>query len=234
MAKLPQRVNRLAKQLGFPTPEAVIEAFEKDAGLAADVLVDVLDNIIAQINANSRSNVLGGYKAVKEKISKKTIVRLAKSGIDLSGNYEYLVYVKSGHSKKVNIFDRIDEGRPELPWREKPYALWSAALRRDAETKKRRINVPFPSNARVSQQGDAIAGQYPLGPDQVSASRQARGKRGKGRPMVFSRGPLAAIPAKNLYERALARAKDRLAVKGLSQYFEVIITPNRLKKGASE
>lgn len=234
MAKLPQRVQRLAKQLGMATPEEVIEAFEKDAGLAADILVDVLDNIIAQINANSRSGVLNGYKAVKEKITKKTVVRLAKSGIDLSGGYEYLVYVKSAHSKKVNIFDRIDEGRPELPKRDKPYSLWSAALRREAGSKKRRTNVPFPSNARVTERGDAIVGNYPLGPEQVSASRQARGKKGKGTPMVFSRGPLAAIPAKNLYERAEARAKDRLAVKGLSKYFEVVITPNRLKKGAKE
>lgn len=225
MGKLPGRLNRLAKQLGVPTPEDVIKLFEEDSSAAADVLVDVLDTMIKSINANSRSGVLSGYKAVKEPVG-VTRIRLAKSGIDLSGNYEWIVYVKapSDHAgAKTNVFDIIDEGRPELPYREKPYALWAAALRKQPGSKSVRTRKPFPTNARVTQSGDRVAGNYPLAASRVSASRQGRGKGERGTPMVFSRGPLALIPAKLLYERALTRAKDRLSVKGLSQYFDVVL-----------
>lgn len=229
MAQLSRRVARLAKQLGVDTLEEVQEAYTVDSNRAAQRVEEALKKVLKDLQSSSPTEVFSKYKVVKERLSDKTTLKLRKSGLEVTGTWDWLIYVEG--PDEYNLFDVLDEGRKELPYRTKPYPLWGAALR------ERKSPPPekFPSNSRVSGVGlrgsGKLAVNNPYGAGRSAAfggSERPRG--GQGDPMVFSRGPISAIKEKKLYERALERAKE--ALKGTGFEWEVIIVQRDTRGGA--
>jgi hypothetical protein len=216
--------------LNVPTPEEVRDYYRGNSEAAADSVRHSLDEFLWEIARKSRSFTMIGYKAVKVPSDKETIIKLKKSGIELNIGFTWLIYAKKSKNSTINVFDLLNEGRPRLPkkrGKKKVYVLWGAPLRSakksDAQHgSHRKIAKPkkskYPrllSNARIRDRGE-ISGDYPFSKEHSAQARagQAYGREFRGYPMVFSKGPLAAVRPKKLYERAWKRGKAALAGSG--------------------
>lgn len=214
MAQFPRRLKTLANQLGVPTPDDVKAIFEEDSETVAEIVRESLENVIKQVQSGSQTGALDGYIAVKRKADEATKLVLRNSGIDLSGNYEWIIFTapSAQHAElDLNLFNLLDRGRPALPKKQdgKPYPLWGALA-----------NVTR-SNARIQgSEGSLKAGRNPSA--QTDFRQEPRQQNQRSNLIPFTFGPIQAVPGQHLYEAALRRAKDRLTVKGLNRRWDVI------------
>lgn len=237
MAVVSRRVDKLAKRLGLVnfTRESVSSALNRDALGVANLVYNALQRQIDQINAESKTNALAGYSAKVVHVANTTKVKLFKSGVDLSGDYEYAVYVEPSGAHNafgINVFDILDAGRPALRERSKdesPYPLWGTPAR----------GKPYKeSNARISV-GGSVRG--PGGKFTIAKATSV--KRAIIRPeprkaaydadvvknLKFTHGPIAAVPAYFLYERARQAAKDEIAGAGFTLWDVIYVGPKPKK-----
>lgn len=200
---LSKGAQKLATQLNVPLPKDLSKFYSEDADKAINAVKRALELMLSEIRALSPTGVFEGYYVKVEKVGNKTKIRLPKSGVDISGQFEWLVYIQKPGGR-WNVFDILNDGRKQLPYREKPYPLWGAALRQVKSPPPAR----FPSNSRIPGAG-GFSGSNPMGLSRAAAyGGPERPRKGRGDPMVFSRGPLARIPKKFLYLRVLSRIEE--------------------------
>lgn len=244
------RVNRTLKRLGLGDLETGrVERFlSADAEDAAEIVRKSLERFIEQISKDSASDALKGYTAKKQKGTEigntRAAVRrrLQRSGAELTADIEWIVYVEasgvhqrtaSGDENGLNLFNILDSGRKRLPHRAPtapPYPLFNLGNSRFEGQR---------SGAGGASISNAAKPRYTKG--KKIAQRESRVRTPKGQPgegyihkydpnketIVFSRGPLKAMPAQNLYQRALKQAKDDLSGSGFKDWDVIYVGPLR-------
>lgn len=202
-------------------PENLGAFLIEEAELAADIVkLKIQDFIDGDLVAGSEIRSLQGYKAhVNENGS--TRVNLGGTIVNIP-NYELFVEASDAHAslaRPINVFEILDEGREELPYRgegQKPYVLWS-------NTKGR--NVPT-SNPRARGAGGKFVTQFRAQPrfDRTAPARPEPRKGPGNEPHIprsdlrgikfFTRGPLPAVPGRNLYRRMLNAIQGEIRRRG--------------------
>lgn len=218
MAKMRRRVRTLCNQLGIPLPEAVFALFEEDAEQTAEIVRLALSDILDEIKGKSSTGTLENYKAIKIPVQERQEVILPQTRFSVVGNFEWFIYVETTDpvhlALNINVFDALDQGRPALPKRrpsEGPYPMWNREFANVSDPRikgsSRRLQIGGSTQGRaVYRDTERYRTQKPPAYLEVPASM----------------GPLRAVPALNLYDAALRRAKDRISVKGLSRRWDVI------------
>lgn len=197
MAQLSKRLNTLYKQLGVPRPEDVFKLFENNSEVVAEIVREALERVLDEVRNRSRSGALKGYSAVKVKADDVKSIRLPRSGYVLPGITEWLVFVQpSPHheSLDLSVFEVLDQGRPEIKNPHGVYPLWGALI----NVQRRRIG-----DTRIEPRSPDQRGDIPF----TTVNRE---------------NWIAEVPARNLYDLALKRAKDKLTIKGLDRQWDVI------------
>jgi len=229
------RVNRSLRRLGLgDMVTGRVERFlSADAEDAAELVRKALERFVDQINDDSKSDVLKGYHAVKKKVdSNENKRRLQRSGVQLITDLDWFVFVEasaahqgtaSGSPDGLNIFNILDSGRKALPMKPKgqAYPLFNLGNNRLQGRRSGAGGASIANQARAKRVNRKTIAQ------RQSHIRTSKGQPGSGyfhtynpdeEVIIFSRGPLKAVAAKNLYERALKQAKDDLSGSGFKDW----------------
>jgi hypothetical protein len=216
MARLSKQVREWTEVIGI-SPSAIEEALTALTDTALQIVIDDVNKTITDdLQRDSQSGSFNGYYAAAETAGEKTI--------DLNGekisvpNYRVTVNPPPNHQKlKLNVFNLVDEGIPERPrLTTGVYTLWGRDRRGQ-----------FGVGLRNQQQrtaGGRFAGTRLRstgfqGPSPMPIRMEPRRKKGPKirRPpyRFFSKGPLRAVPARNLYERIMKSIKRDLKKQGI-------------------
>jgi len=229
------RVNRALRRLGLGGLETGrVEAFmAADAEAAAELVRQALERFLIQLQSNSVSKVLEGYDAVKEtgrtKKSKSSIrLRLQRSGVQLTGKFEWVVYVKapegaSGYDDKdFNLFDILSKGRPKY---ENPSG--KAIPLFGAGSNRLQTRVGGKGGASIAKAGRVarVKGKKVARRDSALRKGYSHGYDPDKEVILFTKGPIAKVPAQFLYERALKQAKDDLSGSGFKDWDVIYVGP---------
>lgn len=233
------RVNRTLRRLGLADLETdrVARFLSADAEDAAEIVRKALERFVDQIQRESDSKILTGYKAIKQKGSQigktKSDVkrRLQRSGAELVGDFEWIVYVDAppgaggyDDDKEFNLFNILDAGRPAYPNVErKVIPMFGVASDRF------RKRTGGTGGASIAQPGRVRN----VGRKKV-ARRDSNLREGYSHNydpdkevIIFTRGPIKAAPALHLYRRALKQAKDDLSGSGFKDWDVIYVGPLR-------
>lgn len=207
MARLSKQVREWVDVIGI-SPSAVAEALVEINRDIRDVVIDEVNNVIENnLSQGGRSHSLVGYQADYQRTDELKV----NLGGETFGIPNYNVYVRApdwheGLPRPLNVFDLIDEGRPELPKRQAVYTVWSWRGRNQA------LNIPEGrggSNIRRQLEGPNFSPSRP-------EPRSAQGPFISPPPRrLFTRGPLKAVPGRKLYSRIMSNIRRKLRQQGL-------------------
>lgn len=166
----------------------------------ADIVKVEFENLLDELKSESVSDksdgpgkTFDGYTVEVEEVPSSVSTAAGTFNFSL-----HSIRVKAPPGVK-NVFDILDEGRPGLPKRspDHPYPIWSA---RDA-----------PLTAERSVRGKG--GRFSV----LRSGTSGRGIRFKDDlPALFTPGPIAPVPARNLYERVWKQSLKKSKGKRLS------------------
>lgn len=206
------REPRLAALIGLSRDD--IEAFIRDTVLeAAEIVAEEFRRILGQLQAESENGVFDGYEVVID-IEPYSVSYRSLGTIK---TVKCHIYVKSP-DPELNVFDILDTGRKGLPYRDgsqSPYPIWSDADSR-AVSRPGERRRGYGGRFAISSPPSNLRGKRP-----EKLRYKLMGTREPGfqySPARFSRGPIPAVPATNLYKRIYNIARKKLRAKGFSFY----------------
>jgi hypothetical protein len=214
------KASALAKYMGF-APDDIAQMINEDALAAAEIVADEFRRVLASLAQDVQAGELDRYEVVIE----TEPYRLNKGSLGPLKLIRYHIYVQSPDSK-INVFDLIDSGRKALPKRgfgQSPYPLWNVepgqssnvvAPVGSAYRRKGKYSISKPRTGGTGLRPEKMRWQLYHRPSQPDATYL---------PTMFVRGPIKAVPGKNLYKRIYANAKKKLRAKGFTMY-ELIVT----------
>ena len=206
MASKLQVRRALERSIGI-TPEALSKFVEGELESAFQFVEEEFNRVLDELKSDSISGTFEGYTVETHRDTQR--YRLPKSGRTVTLPTQ-TVFIESPHAD-LNVFDILDTGRKGLPVRASgAYPLWS--LRDPTETAPERRRAPsgrfaftLPANRasgiRPASKRDSLRGSYPQNPEH--------------RPIVWSKGPLAAVEPRNLYKRIQDNALKKLRNRSL-------------------
>jgi hypothetical protein len=224
-----RRLTKTARELAAAAgvdPENLAAFLREEAELAADIVKLKMQDIIdVDLVGGSDIQSLQGYKVLMIENFFGTRVEIGGEIFNIP-SYSLSVEPSPPHAgleKPINIFEILDKGREELPYRgpKHPYVLWSNTTGR---------NVPT-TNQRVRGRGGRFVTQFRASPQHGGTTPARREPRqGPGRePAVprdelnalaragvrfFHPGPLPAVPPRNLYKRMLKSIQGEIKRRG--------------------
>lgn len=207
MASKAQILNALERAIGV-TEQELSRYIEAEVESSFSFVEDEFNRVLDELRGNSISGTFESYEVEVERDT--TTVNLPRSGRSIRLPTATF-YVKSPNPN-LNVFDIIDQGRPELPRKNQgAYPMWSlrnptltaTERRRDPVTGRFAFSLPAERSAgiRPANQRNKLTGSYPPNADQ--------------QPATWSKGPIAAVPARNLYDRILTNALKKLSRRRL-------------------
>ncbi len=125
-------VAKLARQLGVP--QFLRNILDSGAEDAAEETRKALEEVLKDVQ-NDSTRALNGYKAIKKNLSGSTTITLPQSGVQVRGDFDWLVSVVAPQHHKtmgLNVFNILDTGRREIS---KPgtYPMWGQERRQDPD-----------------------------------------------------------------------------------------------------
>lgn len=216
--------SELAARIGL-TRTAIEETLQAEVLEAAEIVAEEFRRILVQLNENSIDKPFTGYSVTKV-VTSKTRNYKSLGTIDVP---QVQIYVEASEAHKsmeppLNVFDILDEGRKGLPERgadQSPYPLW--ALREPTlvgtpgEGRRRapsgRFTLSLPPRTFKGSRPEKLR-QVLIGPKSSEATYS---------PAIFTQGPIAPVPARNLYERVYSIAKRKLKSKGFKDFSLIIV-----------
>lgn len=223
MARFSKKDKKFAEDIGVDT-DNIRQSLATASAIAAIEVQEVLQRMLDDLTSTSESGALQGYRAILTPANTPAI-RLRVSGVVLRG-LEWVIFVEapSWHQDiDLNVFDLLDQGRPQLPKDGTLYPLWG-------------VNEPGQSRLPVS--GGRAGGRFSVAAqiDRLGAIRKEprfAGQKpadGGSRSLRISQGPIRKVEPKDLYRRAFKIAKDRLRKRGIKlgrDVWDLIYVPNR-------
>lgn len=223
MAGMSKAAKRMAEALGVD-PDSIRQNLAASSRLAATEVQKVLQRMLDDLISTSESGALAGYRAILVEADAPAI-RLRTYG-EMFRGFEWVIFVEAPpwHQKiDLNVFDLLDQGRPQLPKDGTLYPLWG-------ETE--------PGASRIPSGGGRVGGRFSVIAqiDKLGAIRKEPRFAGQKPPdgdsssLRISQGPIRAVDPKNLYRRALKIARDRLQRRGIKlgrDVWDLIYVPNR-------
>jgi hypothetical protein len=191
-----KRTLAVANRIGI-APEQVKDYYNGQSLRVAEMVEEVLNGLIVNIQAQSASGALTGYKAFKEIIGSDSL-RMSRTGITITVDKWFIGVLASEHhrSQGLNVFDILDRGRKALPkksYGEAPYPIWGGPSRVTGGGGGSRPTASAPTSSAAVRREPRFSIDQPEPPSS------------------FRMGPIRAVAAKNLYDAAERVAKDRLA-----------------------
>jgi hypothetical protein len=205
--------------------EVILRARHEEA---VQIGVDETNRIIAEVAAGaSNAGSLNGYEAVPVEIGR------AKVGTPLGDlimlRFEIVVQPPIWHRRvKVNVFKILDSGRKLLPRKgsspnpsgkkgrknkRKVYLLWSWEGERTLKVPESRVRNE--KTGRFSYvTGKTFVAKTPIRKEPRSVRTNVSKGELKGK-AFFTKGPLAAVPGRNLYQRVYKNIQKKLRAAGL-------------------
>ena len=220
MAVLSKQAKKMAEALGVD-PDSIRQNLAASSRLAATEVQTVLQRMLNDLISTSESGALRGYRAILVEADTPAI-RLHVYGEVFKG-FEWVVFVEAPpwHQEiDLNVFDLLDQGRPQLPKDGTLYPLWG-------ETE--------PGTARIPSGGGRAGGRFSVAAqiDKLGAIRKEPRFAGQkppdsaSRSLRISQGPIRAVAPKDLYRRAFKIAKRRISNLVGKDVWQLIYVPNR-------
>ena len=220
MAGFSKQARKMAETLGVD-PDSIRQSLATSSRLAATEVQEVLQRMLDDLASTSESGALAGYRAILAEANTPP-VRLRVSGETLRG-FEWVVFVEAPpwHQEiDLNVFDLLDQGRPQLPKDGTLYPLWG-------ETE--------PGTARIPSGGGRAGGRFSVAAqiDKLGAIRKEPRFAGQkppdsaSRSLRISQGPIRKVEPKDLYRRAFKIAKRRIGNLVGKDVWRLIYVPNR-------
>ena len=208
MARFSKKDRKMAETIGVD-PDSIRQSLATDAAIAATEVQEVLQRMLDDLTSTSESGALSGYR-VHLSPANTPPVRLRVSGETLKG-FEWVIFVEAPpwhQDIDLNVFDLLDQGRPQLPKDGTLYPLWG---------------VTEPGESRLPAGGGRAGGRFSVAAqiDKLGAIRKEprsvgqKPTAGDSRSLRISQGPIRKVDPKDLYLRAFKIAKDRLRRKGI-------------------